>query len=340
MSNENRRFYLGVIGIIVTIILAIIGWYIYISYQPSDFSISINPMQGSVQKGGVIQTTITVKGIHRYEHPVSLSASGHPSDVVIAFIPPFGEATPAYASIMTITVGSNVPADDYTIIIKGTGADGKEHAVTYTLTVGPAVIPLPITPTPPITPPPTLDMSTYGFETSAQGWRPQTYADSQAIISVAQTTTKTKFGAGALQCTVNLKAGHANYGKGEAWVDMQTSPPLGVTAPVDLTSATVSVWVYLPATAAGDPSRPNGIQLFFKDKSWKNKYSSWKNIGADLQTDQWSQITVNMATEPWAWDDGCDLTQVRAVGVKIGAGDGSVATFSGSIWIDAYNITQ
>jgi len=143
MSNENRRpwyknpAYLGIIVAIVAIVVSIIVWQWPNPSPPSDFSISVSPMQGSVQPGGVIQTTITVKGIHGYEHSVSLSASGQPSDVVVAFIPPFGEATPAYASTMTINVGSNVPAGDYTIAIKGTGADGKEHICKYVLTIKP-----------------------------------------------------------------------------------------------------------------------------------------------------------------------------------------------------------
>jgi len=92
-------------------------------------------MQGSVQQDGVLQTTITVKGIHGYKHPVSLSASGHPSDAAITFSPPFGNATPEYTSIMTVNVGSKAPSGDYTVITKGTGADGKEHSCKYTLTI-------------------------------------------------------------------------------------------------------------------------------------------------------------------------------------------------------------
>jgi len=150
MSNENRRpwyknpAYLGVIVAILAIVITIIVWQWPNPSPLSDFSISVSPMQGSVQPGGVIQTTITVKGIHGYKHSVSLSASGQPSDVIITFIPPFGEATPAYASTMTINVDSNVPAGDHTITIKGTGADGEEHACKYILTIRP-------TPTPPPT---------------------------------------------------------------------------------------------------------------------------------------------------------------------------------------------
>lgn len=159
MSSENRRpwyrnpAYLGPIAVIAAAIISSPLWIPLINPPPPDFSISVSPMQGSVQQGGVIQTTITVKGVHGYEYPVSLSASGQPSDVVIAFVPPFGDATPAYASTMTINVDSKVPAGDYTVIIKGTGADGKEHSCTYILIVMPKEVEP--TPTPLQTPPPT-----------------------------------------------------------------------------------------------------------------------------------------------------------------------------------------
>lgn len=153
MSNENRRWrhipWGMIILVIAVIIAAIVGatLTLWLNPPPHDFSISVSPMQGAAQPGAVIQTTITVKGIHGYKYPVSLSASGQPFDIVIAFIPPFGEATPTYASTMAINVGSNVPAGDYTIIIKGTGADEKKHTCSYTL----AVKSMPVTPTPVLT---------------------------------------------------------------------------------------------------------------------------------------------------------------------------------------------
>lgn len=140
MSNKRQRpwwknptWYLvifALIGIVVTIILR--------PWAPPDFSISGSPMRGEVQTGetgGVMQTKITVEGIHHYEHPISLTAGGHPSDIVVTFDPPFGTAMPKYVSTMKMTVGSNVPTGDYTIIIQGMGADGKEHTCQYTLNV-------------------------------------------------------------------------------------------------------------------------------------------------------------------------------------------------------------
>lgn len=153
MSNENKRpwyrnpVYLGIIG---AVLAAIIGatWAFLLNPPPADFSIAINPMRGAVEQGGIITTAITIKGIHGYDHTVSLSASGQPSGIVITFVPPFGEATPSYTSSVTINVDSNVPVGDYTILIKGIGADGKEHSCSYTLTVKPPKAPITPTPTP------------------------------------------------------------------------------------------------------------------------------------------------------------------------------------------------
>lgn len=159
MSNENKRpwyrdpAYLAIIAIIAAAIISSPIW-VSLIFGESDFSISINPMHGAVEQGGVITTAITIKGIHGYGHTVSLSASGQPSGIVISFVPPFGEAKPSYTSSVTINVDSNVLAGDYPIIIKGIGADGKEHSCSYTLTVKPAVTPTP-TPTPSPTPSPT-----------------------------------------------------------------------------------------------------------------------------------------------------------------------------------------
>lgn len=188
------------------------------------------------------------------------------------------------------------------------------------------------------------DTAKYNFETTTQGWQAQTWIDSQGITAVARDTSKAKNGVASLRCTVNLQGGDETQlpnTKGEAWVDMQNNPPAGVTVPVNLSNATVSVWLFLPQEAAGDPSRPNGIQIFFKDNNWRNRYSSWHNIGNPpygLETDTWVQIQINCATENWAYDEpGFDMTRVRAVGVKIGTGGGSTATFNGYIWIDSFD---
>jgi hypothetical protein len=149
---RDPRIVISIVAIVVTIII-----WLWPNNSPPDFSISVSPMQGSVQPGGGIRTTITVKGIHGYEHPVSLSASEQPSGVVATFAPQIGKPAPTFTSNVMINVGSNVPASDYTVIIKGTGADGKEHACKYILTIKPTTV----TPTSPPTPSPTPSVKAY-----------------------------------------------------------------------------------------------------------------------------------------------------------------------------------
>lgn len=174
----------------------------------------------------------------------------------------------------------------------------------------------------------------YGFEVGTQGWIFRVFADSMAITSVVQNTENSLEGSASLQCTVDLIGGDTQKGKGELFVDLMSHPPLGIIGPVDLSDKTFSVWVYLPAEASGDPTKPNGIQLFFKDTDFNSKYSSWQNIGTMVHIDQWEQVTVDIATESWAWDDGCNLSLIGELGIKIATGGGSTENFSGTMLVD------
>jgi len=178
MANENRKPWykdLRYWAIIATVVAAIISSSIWIpNNHPPDFSIAIDPMHGAVQQGGVITTAITIKGIQGYEYPVSLSSTGQPSGVVVTFVPPIGGPTPSYTSTVTINVDSSVPAGVYTTIIKGTGADGKEHSCNYILTVNPMPVTPTPTPTPVAAPPPTIILIIDTMD-STSGWK--TYKD-------------------------------------------------------------------------------------------------------------------------------------------------------------------
>lgn len=139
MTNDDRMpvhkkiaIYLGIIIPIIAIVVSIIIWRLGLE---SDFDISVDPMDGVVQQDGVIQTTITVKGVHGYGHDVSLSARGQPSDVVVAFVPPIGGPKPSFTSNVMVDVGSDVSVGSYEITIKGIGADGIEHSCMYILSV-------------------------------------------------------------------------------------------------------------------------------------------------------------------------------------------------------------
>src|SRR5574341_433263 len=167
MSNEiGRPWYKNpriLIPLIQIFVAAIIGatYAFWLNAPSSDFSISINPMNGQVQQGGVITTAITVKGEYGYKESVSLSGSGQPPGVVITFAPPIGGLTPSYTSIVKITISLDAPVGKYEITIKGLGADGKERSVKYILDIMPKgqIFPTPLlspSPTPPPTAPPVV----------------------------------------------------------------------------------------------------------------------------------------------------------------------------------------
>ena len=97
----------------------------------SDFSISVSPTSLSVKQGKVGNASVSATG--GYSQTVSLSASGQPSGVQITFSPQSG--TPSFSSTMQIAVGYENNVGNYTISVKGTGADGKERAVQFYFTV-------------------------------------------------------------------------------------------------------------------------------------------------------------------------------------------------------------
>jgi len=144
---NQRVAILGVIVAIAGIIVTVVIWQK--PPKETDFTVAVSPMEGTTQQGGATQTTLRVRGQGGYKHPVSLSATGQPSGVRIAFAPPSGTAAPAYDSTMTVSTGMEVPAGEFPVTITGIGADGTEHKCMYTLRVTSVVPPLP---------PPVLDI--------------------------------------------------------------------------------------------------------------------------------------------------------------------------------------
>lgn len=169
-------------------------------------------------------------------------------------------------------------------------------------------------------------------------WKAQTYYDSQAITAVSITTDCAHSGVGGLKMTVDLVGGHPNKSSGEVFVDLRYHPPLleppcCLTAPVDFDGIQICAYVWCPAGSRGNPSRPNGLQVFVKDENRRSFYGNWHNI----QENQWNHICVMPGTTapPWGhMDPGFDPTKIVLLGVKVGAGGGSTATFSGTMCLD------
>jgi hypothetical protein len=197
--------------------------------------------------------------------------------------------------------------------------------------------PLPTeTSTPTLTPTCPPDSSTFGFESPDVIWVAQTYPDSQAVAAVTQSKRMmAKFGCYSLALAVDLVGGDVNKSRGEAYVDMRSTPPTGVEAPLDLEGVLVTVWVYVPADAAGDPSKPNGIQVFVKDQNWKSQYGT--RLPLPGHTDEWvlMNLTPSRHTPPMGYmDEEFDPSNIIAVGIKIGASTNSTAAYVGPIYVD------
>ncbi|MDP2942028.1 MAG: hypothetical protein Q8O36_00725, partial [Candidatus Omnitrophota bacterium] len=179
----------------------------------------------------------------------------------------------------------------------------------------------------------------YDFETGTQGWTYSTYQYGLAVTSVQQSATRAALGTYSLQLNTNLIGGSQTNSNGEAYVDMRYTPPSGVSAPVNLNGVPVTIWVYCPTGSRGDNNNPNGIQIFVKDETWKSEYSTWVNIFENV----WFKVTlIPSTTAPQnGWmDAGFDPTKIISVGVKIGAGTGSTATYNGPIYADVFAFPQ
>jgi hypothetical protein len=155
---------------------------------------------------------------------------------------------------------------------------------------------------------------------------------------VAQSEKTAKFGCYSLELTVDLAGGHENKSKGEAYIDMRFYPPTAIGVPANLEGVPIIVWVYVPEHAAGDPEKPNGIQVFVKDQDWKAEYGTWFNLLG--YTDKWVPVQLTpsrTAPSNGFMDPGFDPTKIIVVGVKIGTGTNSTATYTGPIYVDGVN---
>ncbi len=158
MSSSAKRpwhmYFKVIIGAVAVILAAVLGAFVmhWLNSPTSEFTVSLNPMMGNVQKGGVLETQIRVKNIRGYEDLVNLSYENLPAGVVVTLSPPSTQQVPPYESKMILSVGSEATPGDYALTIRGVGADGIEARCTYSLTVTPSPGPLPLQSPPPDAP--------------------------------------------------------------------------------------------------------------------------------------------------------------------------------------------
>lgn len=176
----------------------------------------------------------------------------------------------------------------------------------------------------------------YDFEDGPQGWVYQTFADSQAISRVQQSSEYTRFGKSSLELQVDLIGKNQQKSNGEAFVDFSNNPPAGETVPLDFNGKPIIMWVYVPSSAIGDPRAPDAIQVFVKDMLYRSQYSEWMRLTRS-NTNQWIPISMtptDQEVKDYETDLEFDPTRIKILGFKIGSHDRSTARFTGSIWID------
>jgi len=108
------------------------------STQPiPDFTISANPPSQTVLQGQTASYSVNVSALNGFNSQVSLSVSGLPSGANGVFSDP--SATPNFASILTVTLPTDVPTASYTLTITGSGG-GLTHVANLVLTVNAAML--------------------------------------------------------------------------------------------------------------------------------------------------------------------------------------------------------
>lgn len=225
---------------------------------------------------------------------------------------------------------------------KSTMTATVEASPTITLSITlPTSLPptlLPLTPSP-ISFTPTTSAQTgpmYSFENFANGWTCQAYYSTMACIQASNSTDEIKDGQFSLEVQMNLIGDNEQNNRGEVWVDMRNYPPSTAQGPfssLNLSNHTITMWVYAPTGAIGDTNRPNGLQIFVKDIHYNGSYSAWENVVEN----EWVQLSFtvnNSVVENGYMEQGFDPTQIVAVGLKMGAGKGSIAGYQGSIYVD------
>jgi subtilase family serine protease len=100
----------------------------------AGYTISASPTSISIDRGSSGTSTITTAVTGGFDSAVSLSATGYPSGVSVAFSPDAIPAPGSGKSIMKVTVGKGVALGNHTITINATGA-GVPRTVQVTLDV-------------------------------------------------------------------------------------------------------------------------------------------------------------------------------------------------------------
>ncbi|MFC7759492.1 M4 family metallopeptidase [Catellatospora bangladeshensis] len=98
----------------------------------NDFSLTVSPGSGTVQRGSSVSTTVSTATTSGSAQTVSLTASGLPSGVTASFSP--SSVTSGGSSTLTLTASASAATGSAAVTVTGTGPNAT-HTATYTVTV-------------------------------------------------------------------------------------------------------------------------------------------------------------------------------------------------------------
>jgi len=187
--------------------------------------------------------------------------------------------------------------------------------------------------------PPLTTQSGYNFETDMQYWT--TSEGSFKPITLTTTTQVVYSGVQALQLNPNLRGGDTDiYQHTETVAYFNNAIPEGfsTSGPYDLTGKAVSCFVYLPSELAPSGNPQAYIQLFVKDKDFRNQFNPALDI-VPANVNQWLQLNLTVG-QGGGMDNGFDSQQINALGISIKLHHQATLNYAGSLYIDHCAIQQ
>ena len=122
----------GTVAAFLTVIVAAIA---IIVTRSSDFSVTVNPIEGIVIKGEEISADIVIVG-EKYNEQIKLMTPSQTDNIDISFSPSVGTLSPKFTSKVKVKFDNSISEGTYEIEITAVGAKNKtEKNVVFYVTV-------------------------------------------------------------------------------------------------------------------------------------------------------------------------------------------------------------
>lgn len=225
-------------------------------------------------------------------------------------------------------------------VLKITNLNARIEAILQLLGIRLASTPADIlTTTPTSAPPKSTSQYGYNFESGTQNWT--TSEGGFKPITVTTTNQVVYSGVQALQLNPNLRGGDTDiYQHTETVAYFNNTIPegFGASGPYDLTGKSVSCFVYLPSELAPSSNPQAYIQLFVKDKDFRNQFNAALDI-VPANVNKWLQLNLTVGQGD-GMDNGFNSQQSNALGISIKLHNQATLNYAGPLYIDHCAIQQ